>query len=973
MDLEAIHERVRLRVKELGVQRDGPAYIIEHGLAQEEVADLFSGVRERLVSRDATDPAWDTTYASLLVCAVEVGYQFGSTGKEYWPVLSERLGHDFDDARRRALCAYFKTWGNQTGVRPPDTRWAKAFHWIAWPITNAVLPVWLHEPLYSSLLACPLRIGPDLAYLKWMRDNVRNAARLEHFLAQEALAKAVIEALLDMGDGLRLAPELAARLNRDLRANSTTKRLHRELKAKIEIRNTRGPRRSPKADPDASVRLVLDLHLILEEGDNHLRVRAPRLEYARAFDLERAKTRLLGNRRAVSVTELLQRGAVLPAIPASSATPEASPVRLIADDDIPEVPRQLKEHLKALTIDVARPLLFWECPGETAARQVHSRKFAPRPGWWVLTEVEAPDSDRIVYHGKIHGLRLYKVDATVQGQQPHGGADWLQSLGLSRVTAPTIAFFGSPSLDTPGATAGLMLATDTLAFYLDGPVTVDAQDLAAGWHQVDLTSDPSDALFSAPQQTSARFSLEVCDERRHRPLVDIDLVGAQTVPALHRRELAIRISGAPIAGTRVTLKLQGTSGATLARAVTAPLGRLPQAVPVDDPAWCELLDALPADEIALVLIAEVGSLGGGRWPLDPALVPEDSEGADDDPPDATETLSASRPWEAQDDPAGARLVQPLRKGLPLVGSGVCSGPARTEPPPAISPPARAVRSMESRRNHPGLRRVAACWLSWSTAKTNDAIAAWYRKRACDGLDTAVAAALCGPSWTEAEVRVEQARRIGFGSRLASALIDSGVVSDADADAQLAERAPDAFAAELARRLESGEAWLRAAIDADQIGRLAEQICEIANASYALATAASGLPSDLADPPCPEEETAAAIRPVLSAQYRLSRFGDMLALLLPRSLAESLAEISYEVASDAEVVTELTSAIRKRGAPKWDVADIDALWVGWARPWRADAAAFLRAVERAIDDRPAARAIRYAAVRARAASGGARAL
>ncbi|MCD0458668.1 hypothetical protein LOC72_04210 [Roseiconus lacunae] len=95
---------------------------------------------------------WSLAYLPLLICAVEVGYDYQGNGTDFWPKLTERLGHPFGVDDRARLSNWFaKASARFGGVTPGKSDWEQAFCHIAWPITHAVAAKDIRRPFADCL------------------------------------------------------------------------------------------------------------------------------------------------------------------------------------------------------------------------------------------------------------------------------------------------------------------------------------------------------------------------------------------------------------------------------------------------------------------------------------------------------------------------------------------------------------------------------------------------------------------------------------------------------------------------------------------------------------------------------------------------------------------------------------------------------------------------------------------------------
>ncbi len=153
--LRESHERL---AEHFGNQRSAeqnavaPTYFGDHGLAADEREALCGLVRSGLQCKRLDSFDWSSAYLPLLVCAVEVGYEYQGNGTDFWPRLEEKLGHAFDVDDRVRLSSWFaKASARYGGVAPGESDWEKAFCHIAWPITHAVAAKDIRRPFADCL------------------------------------------------------------------------------------------------------------------------------------------------------------------------------------------------------------------------------------------------------------------------------------------------------------------------------------------------------------------------------------------------------------------------------------------------------------------------------------------------------------------------------------------------------------------------------------------------------------------------------------------------------------------------------------------------------------------------------------------------------------------------------------------------------------------------------------------------------
>ena len=198
MSLEEYQERVERRFESIARFREGlgfPVFALEHGLADEEIKEISSLLRENLESRPSLSSHW----LLWVIYATEAGYSYN--GDEYWPSFKSQTPEwEFD---RYEFIRLFTRFRNKyDGVRPSGA-WAEHFRIIAWPITHAILPRYLQNQFARALfdlrfsLAGMDAVDPS-AIGRMLAANVPNASsRFREFLQQEELTGRIVLALFD--------------------------------------------------------------------------------------------------------------------------------------------------------------------------------------------------------------------------------------------------------------------------------------------------------------------------------------------------------------------------------------------------------------------------------------------------------------------------------------------------------------------------------------------------------------------------------------------------------------------------------------------------------------------------------------------------------------------------------------------------------------------------------------------------------
>lgn len=129
-----------------------PIYFGDHGLTVDERETLKDLVRNGLRCKPLDAFDWSLANLPLLICAVEVGYDYHGNGTDFWPKLTESLGYPFGVDDRSRLSNWFaKASSRFGGVAPGTSDWEQAFCHIAWPITHAVAAKDIRRPFADCL------------------------------------------------------------------------------------------------------------------------------------------------------------------------------------------------------------------------------------------------------------------------------------------------------------------------------------------------------------------------------------------------------------------------------------------------------------------------------------------------------------------------------------------------------------------------------------------------------------------------------------------------------------------------------------------------------------------------------------------------------------------------------------------------------------------------------------------------------
>ena len=196
--VDILQERADRHFKSLARMRENsgyPVFAMEHGLS---VADI-DRIKFILRSRRKAHSPQASDWLLWVIYATEVGYDY--TGEEYWHSFEEQTpGWEFQD--RNKIKAWFRKFQRTYSGVIPSGRWANHFTIITWPITHAILPVYLQRQFARALydlryrLAAMATLDPSTIG-RLLAVNVHlPGPRFREFCQQEELVGRIVLALL---------------------------------------------------------------------------------------------------------------------------------------------------------------------------------------------------------------------------------------------------------------------------------------------------------------------------------------------------------------------------------------------------------------------------------------------------------------------------------------------------------------------------------------------------------------------------------------------------------------------------------------------------------------------------------------------------------------------------------------------------------------------------------------------------------
>lgn len=200
--LQHLHERLDAHFSAMGAERanlepSSPVFALEHDLPDDDLDLLKTAVRSAI--SDYYLAHYAGTWLPFVVYAAEMGY--GYVGDEYWTTFSS-LTPRWTSQERSTIRDWFVKFHKTYGGARPTGAWAGQFTIIAWPITHAVLPVYLQRHLakllfeFSGALTSELLDDPETLGLRLARGASGYTDRFRIFCENTTLVGQVAAALL---------------------------------------------------------------------------------------------------------------------------------------------------------------------------------------------------------------------------------------------------------------------------------------------------------------------------------------------------------------------------------------------------------------------------------------------------------------------------------------------------------------------------------------------------------------------------------------------------------------------------------------------------------------------------------------------------------------------------------------------------------------------------------------------------------
>ncbi len=224
-------------------------FALEHQLDDTELTNLFTSVNQAFQQDTDISEYW----LPCAVVAAEIGYEF--SGYEYWQTFEERLPAWKMCGNRKWISDAFERFKQTYRGISPSGAWAMHFRIIAWPITNAILPLDLQRQFLESLYRLrPLLRDehfedPELLAATIEARSLHLTDRFANFLNNRALVWQFSSALLaeQLGENRELISERTLRrivsdLGRERASREWLREIRRQTRQLITHGVTKGRR-----------------------------------------------------------------------------------------------------------------------------------------------------------------------------------------------------------------------------------------------------------------------------------------------------------------------------------------------------------------------------------------------------------------------------------------------------------------------------------------------------------------------------------------------------------------------------------------------------------------------------------------------------------------------------------------------------------------------------------------------------------
>ncbi|UWQ81463.1 hypothetical protein K3725_20340 (plasmid) [Leisingera sp. S132] len=1003
IQIERAHERLSLEFSRIRAIRSGTSiYLAEHGLEENELAAMLLVVRKALDCHHIGSGWWHRHPLPLLVASTEVGYVYRGTGTDFWPVFADML-KEVTLVERGTLSALFREQAVALGLAQPSrSSWNEAFCHIAWPVLHAILPIELHRTLAETLRDVRSVIdlaGTDADLVATIRERAKigGSVRLNSWLEEEHTAAAVVRHILDSGGEYGIAGTALQRIAADIARDDASITALREarirqkaLSAKPKQTARRGSEQQPLFAP-----------LVLRSFENRLTLalKIPQMgqsdrELARsALDAMRWRAFLWGEGRPVPGRNIFSD---FPLPLQICFLPE--PERPLIDETrrLP-IAQEAKDFLGSLRVATGEPLLFSDFGPDGDALQSTSGIVSDSSKCILLASKETGSPPVGESLGRVVGLDAFRLHAG-----DPANASWLMNHGFSVRKKTQFSWIGSAELEQHRPVRRFSEGS-FVAFRLYAPDGLcEARLVCPNGSESTLAGEETLlAGFSATETGRYRIrygegddvAIDIVESQEDGLgllTVDID-AGDYATSDLADRKVTLRFN-ADASLQEAEFQLMVCCDGRMVNRVGDTLPDTPCKIEGSHGIWERLLDA---DTAASVLAArraelsvEVSGLLKKSFEFEQTVAPfawESRAGGTIAATDETGELAifASTPDRPTVSCAASSSVpdtdiQLFRAGrqAPSNFGGICVGPSRWRSGDAfkIEKPERLMRRFSGVETNAVFGRdVVDALISWSAATVDNPVTQYRRGQVVRELEKWFVEQLCGPSWVSQEQLILSGHETGFVRNFLLACANLGV---GYCDIAISEDQASRLDRILARLIEASGLFTNLETTHNPIDEdIAAELDDIFNEAYStlyLESVALGErclfdPEDDVDV---GEVVGNWHSAIVEAKSKATLLG-MVDLLRPLDAGDALSEADFEAMLPDEIVDLLDDWIGRNSPPhharKWNRDLAEASFWLFTKPTVAARLSWSAATERMLADRFSARAVRYAALRARGGS------
>ena len=990
MALSKFEAEIRTAFEQLREQRQGlPVYGLEHGLTAAQIPELKRALGH-LVRYQSGDSSFRKFPLSVVACSSEIGYEYRGTGTDFWPKLEAEIAAGIDEAAKEAHTKAFRYAQKKFGLKsPPDTPWARNFRHISWPISNAIAAKEIHRPLATALrrtmtFAFANASIEELVARLTIEARSEQNTRLTEWLQHTDVAAALISRLLELPLEEN-AVEIVSldRIVADLEADPIARQ---SVAAASERRKAASSKRSI---PEFRVLIILNA-----SGVPRSALQVPGLDGAEIEVIKRALAKVGGKVELAEggcslKTVQLVPGALLDLQMASFHSLLSGSASL---KDPGEIPFDLFNEIESLMPRISDPMVFVEDSLPGSFGEWKSERRIPKGRRIVLaTSRDHLEPDGLAPLAEADGVRFFEVEIPSTAGELH-----LSMAGAKVETDPVFELSGGiplyEGLRGPVFSRGMPVLLKRCDTSENGDWTVRSSavnplTLASNDIGVLLDETPEHQKIEV-ETDEAKVAMEIdffsAEERSRCLSIKLD-PASPSVEDIQRGQLRIQIF-APLELEDAQVAIGVTSGSKCLASSSGKVPRLPATIGASSELIQSLADQLveaaPARSAHLFLEVSLHGVWSKRWHLDwdPVQVNWlNNDGAwyalSEEQELEVFQSAVARPLSRADyeksrkEEATFRVLFPQVDGQPVYLGSICDGPKAFKPE-EIAPllPTETTRAMSGRENVAGFEETLHSYLLWTTARPVHPVAALASLAVSRRIESLLVQQLCGRSW----VGVERRSEFSAGSLydvLATQAVETGLAAGGEFPSVPAKLLA-AFDRTLSAKLAS--AWPN--LSADMLDIDFDKFAEAMDGAVAetyeeLAVQLVGEEANAFGDVDPFSEPAKWQSALNTAIARMS--GSLLSRkILPAERGEQLQTWDYSLpqAQLVSLLLDIHTDVSPRGQKKWirssNIQDCLHLWIEPPELLKEDE--WMESISSFLQDRQTARAVRYAALRYRAA-------